>query len=66
MNNYTPYDLIELLHLSKASVYKLIESGELPVIRIGRKILISEQDLRAYLESRKKGGFGTNVSRPQV
>ena len=52
MNNYTPYDLIELLHLSKASVYKLIESGELPVIRIGRKILISEQDLRAYLESR--------------
>ena len=65
MNNYTPYDLTELLHLSKASVYKLIESGKLPVIRIGRKILISEQDLRAFLESRKEGGI-TSVSRPQV
>ena len=66
MNHYTPYDLMDLLHISKARVYQLIESGELPVIRIGRKILVSEQDLKEYLESKKEGGVRENVSRPQT
>lgn len=64
MTHYTPYELQEMLHLSQTRIYQLIETGQLPVIRIGRKILISEQDLRAFLEARKEGG--KNNVRPQV
>ena len=64
MNHYTPYQLTEMLHLSQTRIYQLIETGQLPVIRIGRKILISEKDLTAFLESRKEGGK-SNVGRPQ-
>ncbi len=56
MVHYTPYQLTELLHLSQTTVYQLIETKKLPVIRIGRKILISEKDLQEFLESRKEGG----------
>ena len=56
MVHYTPYELQEMLHLSQSRIYQLIETKQLPIIRIGRKILISEQDLRAFLEARKEGG----------
>ena len=62
MVHYTPYQLVDLLHLSQTRIYQLIETGQLPVIRIGRKILISEQDLKDFLESRKTRGKGEPCS----
>lgn len=43
----------ELLMISRDSIYKLIYSGELPTIRVGRSRRILLQDLRAWLEEKK-------------
>ena len=56
MDTYTPYQLMDILHLSKTAVYQLIAKGEIRIIRVGRKILVSESDLREFLERRKEGG----------
>jgi excisionase family DNA binding protein len=36
--------------VSKMTVYRLIEHGELPAARIGRSLRIPEQAVRAYLD----------------
>ena len=37
---YTPSDVAERLPISKLSVYKAIQRGEIPSVKIGRKIII--------------------------
>lgn len=43
----------ELLMISRDSIYKLIYSGELPTIRVGRSRRIPVRDLRAWLEEKR-------------
>jgi excisionase family DNA binding protein len=38
------------LCISESSLYRLIKSGELPTVRIGKSSRITEEDLRAYVE----------------
>lgn len=42
--------------LPRRSVYALVETGELPHVRIGERILILVADLEAFLSERRMGG----------
>jgi len=38
------------MRVSKMTVYRLVHSGELEAVRVGRSFRVAERDLRAYLE----------------
>ena len=40
------------LRLSRALVYRLIASGDLPAVRIGRSVRVAPAKLRAWLRER--------------
>ncbi|MDA2929332.1 helix-turn-helix domain-containing protein [Acidobacteria bacterium AH-259-O06] len=46
---YRTHEVGRILKLSESSIYRLIHSGELQVIRIGRTIRIRAEDLEAFL-----------------
>jgi excisionase family DNA binding protein len=47
---YTVREVARILRLGKISVYQAIEKGEIPCIRIGRRILIPRHALECLLE----------------
>jgi excisionase family DNA binding protein len=50
-------DVAKRLRVDKSHVYRLIESGELPSVRIGeRTVRVPAGGLEAYLEARSQGG----------
>ena len=40
---YTVKEIAEILPISKLSVYKAIQRGEIPSVKIGKKIIISKE-----------------------
>ncbi len=46
---YRPATLAALLDLSRATVYRLIEQGELPASRIGGAVVIEHTEVLKYL-----------------
>jgi excisionase family DNA binding protein len=46
----TIYDVGRLLRVSRATVYKLIKSGEIVPIRVGKRARFDPADIRAYLD----------------
>ncbi len=44
----------ELLPVCKSLVYRMVRSGEIPSARLGGKILVPVDDLRAILEGNRK------------
>jgi excisionase family DNA binding protein len=51
---YTRKEACVRLHCSISTLEKLIRQGELPVVRIGRKILLRESTLQAYIEAHEQ------------
>ena len=49
---YTPTEAAKLLKLSKVYVYRLIAQGKIPIIRIGRRVLIPKAELLEWLRER--------------
>lgn len=47
--------LAEVLRLSKAGVYNLLNSPDFPTLRIGGRKLVMKQDLLEWLRSRTNG-----------
>jgi excisionase family DNA binding protein len=45
----TPRDVADRLRLSLRAVRRLIASGELPVLRLGRAVRVTEEDFAALL-----------------
>ena len=45
-------DICPILHIGKTTVYKLIQSGQLPAQKIGGKWQIRDDDLKDYLEGK--------------
>ena len=41
------------LRLAESNVRKLIRLGKLPVVRLGRRVLIAEADIQAFIEASK-------------
>jgi len=44
------------LAVSERTLARLTAAGEVPVVRIGRRVLYDRQDLRRFVSSRKGGG----------
>jgi excisionase family DNA binding protein len=45
----TVSEVANLLRVSNMTVYRLVQSGQLPAIRVGRSYRISEDDVDKYL-----------------
>jgi len=51
---YTRKESCVRLHCSLSTLEKLIRQGELPVVRMGRKILLRESTLQHWIESHEQ------------
>ena len=51
-NFLTVQEVADLLRVSSMTVYRLIKSGDLSAVRVGRSFRVSDQDVDAYLASR--------------
>lgn len=47
----TVAEVAEIMRVSKMTVYRLVHSGELPAVRVGRSFRVSETAVSEYLES---------------
>ena len=52
---YSPEELSRKFKLSLSSIYKLVRSGEIPSIRLGKVYRIPESDLKSALAKQKSG-----------
>jgi excisionase family DNA binding protein len=48
----TPQEVADLLRVSSMTVYRLIKSGELRAVRVGKAYRLLEDDVDAYLADR--------------
>ena len=62
----TPREVAEVMRVSTMTVYRLIKSGELPAIRVGKHLRIRGQDVAAFLDARVVHGprTGSTKGRP--
>lgn len=42
-------DVAEMLHVSKSTIYNLIEKGDIRFYKVGRKVRFTEDDVKAYI-----------------
>lgn len=47
----TALEVAERMRVSKMTVYRLIRSGKIPAVRIGRAFRVREDDVEKYLDS---------------
>ena len=45
----TVAEVAAMMRVSKMTVYRLVHSGELPAVRVGRSFRVSEDDVDEYL-----------------
>ena len=48
----TPLEVADAMRVSTMTVYRLVKSGQIPAIRVGKHLRIRVADLDTYLESR--------------
>jgi excisionase family DNA binding protein len=48
----TVAEVASLLRVSNMTVYRLVQSGQLPAVRVGRSYRIREDDIDRYLAAR--------------
>lgn len=46
----TVAEVAEIMRVSKMTVYRLVHSGTLPAVRVGRSFRVPEQAVNDYLE----------------
>ena len=44
-----------LLGICERTLFSLTKKGEIPTVRIGRRVLYDPRDLRAWIDSKKQG-----------
>ncbi|OFI57912.1 excisionase [Corynebacterium diphtheriae] len=47
----TVAEVAEIMRVSKMTVYRLVHSGELPAVRVGRSFRVHEKAVNEYLGS---------------
>lgn len=52
---YSLEEVAELFGVNYQLIYKLVKTGELPSVRIGKMFRISEPQLRAYMDRQSTG-----------
>jgi excisionase family DNA binding protein len=45
----TVAEVAQMMRVSKMTVYRLVHSGELPALRVGRSFRVTEEDVQEYL-----------------
>ena len=56
-------DVCKELGMGKSWVYRRIQSGEIPSVKLGRKIKVRREELEGYLEAQRyHPGFGESGS----
>ena len=48
----TVNEVADLLRVSRMTVYRLIKTGEMPALRVGRSYRLREEDIHSYLTDR--------------
>ena len=48
-----PNEVAELLNVSRAMSYHLLQSGQIPVVRINRTVRVKPDDLRSFIEQQR-------------
>lgn len=48
----TVNEVADLLRVSRMTVYRLIKTGEMPALRVGRSYRLREEDIHSYLTER--------------
>ena len=48
-------DIAKILNISRALAYRLIQNGEIPVIRINHAVRVSPSDLEAFISKCRVG-----------
>ncbi|MCJ7624287.1 MAG: helix-turn-helix domain-containing protein [Anaerolineaceae bacterium] len=48
-----PNEVAELLNVSRAMSYHLLQSGQIPVVRINRAVRVKPDDLRSFIEQQR-------------
>lgn len=43
-------EVAAMMRVSKMTVYRLVHSGELPALRVGRSFRVTEDDVHDYIE----------------
>ena len=59
---YTVAEAAKLLKVSRQTIYRLIDEGKLPAVRLKRCLRIQEKDLREFIKRHKEGGFPPSLS----
>jgi excisionase family DNA binding protein len=52
----TQWEVGQTLRLGRRKVWEMCNSGELPIVRVGRRILIPRADLERWIEAKTQGG----------
>lgn len=52
---YSPVELQAALGLSRSTVYALLHRADFPAVKIGRRIVVPVESLRAWLEKQSAG-----------
>ncbi|AWB81156.1 excisionase [Corynebacterium yudongzhengii] len=47
----TVAEVAEIMRVSKMTVYRLVHSGELPAVRVGRSFRVQEKAVNEYLDN---------------
>ena len=50
--------LSDLLGISDASAYELVQDEDFPSLRIGKRIVVPREELRRWISAHTKGGQG--------
>lgn len=53
MDLYTPDDIAKMLKVSVGTVWSYIRSGKLPASKLGRKYIISNEQLKRFLDQQE-------------
>jgi excisionase family DNA binding protein len=54
------------LRLGPTKLWQLTARGELPVVRLGRRVLVTRTDLDAYIEAHREGGDESTTGSGQL
>ena len=55
-------EVAEMLDVNYQLIYRLVRTGDLPAIKLGRIYRVTQEDLDAYLESKKTAASGGTCS----
>ena len=55
-------EVADMLGVTYQLIYRLVRSGELPAVRLGKLYRVSQDDLNSYLERSKGGTAGGTCS----